>query len=59
MCDNSMRPCSNQRDAILDALPAHVALLDANGIIVAVNEAWRNFGARNVLQLDQNCLGVN
>jgi PAS domain S-box-containing protein len=34
--------------AILDALPAHVALLDPQGRIVVVNEAWRRFGAANV-----------
>src|SRR5690349_14577399 len=29
----------------LDALSAHVAVLDENGTIIAVNEAWRSFGA--------------
>ncbi len=29
--------------AILNALPAHVALLDAQGLIVSVNDAWRRF----------------
>ena len=33
--------------ALLDALPAHVAVLDAAGRIVAVNEAWRRFGLDN------------
>lgn len=50
---------TNRHDAILDALPAHVALLDAEGNIVAVNEAWRRFGAENVLQMDGYCLGSN
>lgn len=31
-------------EAVLDALPIHVALLDAQGVIVAVNEVWRRFG---------------
>jgi signal transduction histidine kinase len=30
-------------EALLAALPAHVALLDRNGIIVAVNQAWEQF----------------
>lgn len=30
--------------AILNALPAHIALLDSRGIVVSVNEAWRRFG---------------
>ncbi|MEO8524350.1 MAG: PAS domain-containing protein [Caldimonas sp.] len=29
--------------AILDALPAHAALLDADGLIVAANQLWRSF----------------
>jgi PAS domain S-box-containing protein len=33
--------------AILDSLPAHVAVLDRNGRIVAVNRAWRQFEADN------------
>jgi len=36
-----------QRAAILDALPAHIALLDPNGFIVAVNAAWRRFAEAN------------
>lgn len=33
--------------AALDALPAHVALLDRHGTIVAVNAAWHAFAAAN------------
>lgn len=33
--------------AVLDALPEHVAVLDRNGIITAVNRAWREFAERN------------
>ena len=29
--------------AILNALPAHIALLDTRGVIVSVNDAWRKF----------------
>jgi PAS domain S-box-containing protein len=36
--------------AILNALPAHIALLDTQGIIVAVNEAWRRFGSAHAIQ---------
>ena len=38
--------------AILDALPAHVALLDARGHIVQVNRAWREFAAANAFHGD-------
>ena len=33
--------------AILDSLPAHIALLDLQGDIVAVNEQWRRFAEEN------------
>ena len=32
------------RGAILDALPARIALLGRDGTVLAVNEAWRKFG---------------
>lgn len=35
------------RAAVLDALPANVAVLDQAGTIVAVNEAWRRFATSN------------
>ena len=33
-----------KQHAILNALPAHIALLDAQGRIISVNERWRQFG---------------
>ena len=33
--------------AILDALPAHIALIDAQGVVTSVNGAWRRFGEAN------------
>jgi len=34
---------------VLDSLAAHIAVVDSDGQIVAVNQAWRDFGARNGL----------
>ncbi len=31
----------------IDGLPLHAAVLDAEGVIVAVNESWRSFARRN------------
>ncbi|MDP3513618.1 MAG: EAL domain-containing protein [Sulfuritalea sp.] len=45
--------------AILNALPAHIALLDAQGIIISVNDAWRQFAATNALQGPQFGIGVD
>ncbi|MBB1126979.1 chemotaxis protein CheB [Thiospirillum jenense] len=33
--------------AVLDSLPEHVAVLDTDGKILMVNEAWRNFAINN------------
>ncbi|MBA4019801.1 MAG: hypothetical protein C0483_21760 [Pirellula sp.] len=46
-------------DAILNALPAQIALLDATGVIKKVNGAWRNFAAANALTLRDMGVGVN
>ncbi|MFZ1545513.1 MAG: hypothetical protein WAT12_00180 [Candidatus Nitrotoga sp.] len=35
--------------AILNALPAHIALLDSQGLIISVNEAWRRFASMNAI----------
>ena len=39
------RQFADDRAAILDALPAHIALLDPVGRISFVNEAWKGFAA--------------
>jgi diguanylate cyclase (GGDEF)-like protein/PAS domain S-box-containing protein len=45
--------------AILNALPAHIALLDARGVIVAVNEAWRCDGGAKVIGGPGYPIGIN
>ena len=45
--------------AVLDALPAHIALLDERGVIVTVNETWRRFAAENGGQPDRDGVGRN
>jgi diguanylate cyclase (GGDEF)-like protein/PAS domain S-box-containing protein len=44
---------------ILDSLPAHIALLDGSGRIVAVNEAWRRFAGENGLSADGAGVGTD
>ena len=43
--------------AVLDALTASICIVDRNGVIVAVNEAWRRFSIEN--GGDDAFLGVN
>jgi diguanylate cyclase (GGDEF)-like protein len=45
--------------AILNALPAHIALLDTQGRIISVNEAWRRFAGANALQGPEFGIGLN
>ncbi len=45
--------------AILNALPAHIALLDSQGIILSVNEAWRQFATANELLEPEYGVGLN
>lgn len=43
----------------LDALSAHVAILDSNGTILAVNASWRHFAEQNDLGWDDYGVGRN
>jgi diguanylate cyclase (GGDEF)-like protein/PAS domain S-box-containing protein len=45
--------------AILDALPAHIALLDAQGRIISANRAWQQFSGPNAIQGLGCAIGVN
>ena len=38
--------------AILNALPANIALLDSDGTIVSVNDGWRNFAKSRTTQFE-------
>ncbi len=47
------------QSSILNALPPHIALLDAQGVVLSVNEAWRRFATANVLQGPEFGVGQN
>ena len=57
--DHLRRNEAAKQAAILNALPASIALLDRRGIIISVNEAWRRFAIANALQGPQYGSGVN
>jgi two-component system CheB/CheR fusion protein len=44
---------------VLDSLPEHVAVLDDNGVIRMVNEAWRRFGSDNGAAPLHDDVGIN
>src|SRR6185436_16770315 len=47
--DAAQRQAAQTQAAILNALPAHVALIDPDGVILAVNESWRSAATANLL----------
>ena len=48
-----------KQTAILNALPAYIALLDSQGLIISVNEAWQRFDGANAIQCPGHGIGVN
>ena len=50
---------SDQRSAILNSLPAHIALVDRDGVIVDVNHAWQDFAFANKLGDAEDSIGAN
>lgn len=44
---------------IINTLPANIALLDKNGFIVDVNEAWKSFADKNGFQSPHYAVGDN
>ncbi|MET0543027.1 MAG: PAS domain-containing protein [Variovorax sp.] len=45
--------------AILNALPEHIALLNSQGAIVAVNDAWLRSATANALRASKGGVGLN
>jgi len=45
--ESRQRQLAEQQSAILDALPAHICLLDPSGKILEVNNEWKQFAAGN------------
>ncbi len=56
---NRLRASEQFALATLDALPEHIAILDDKGVILAVNAAWRRFGAINGLAYPNALTGQN
>jgi PAS domain S-box-containing protein len=48
-----------RQSAILNALPARIALLDARGVIISVNKAWRQFSSENSYPAPRFGIGRN
>jgi PAS domain S-box-containing protein len=55
--DDQLREAGVLWQATLDSPPAHVAILDEHGTIIAVNAAWRRFATSE--GGDSDCIGSN
>jgi PAS domain S-box-containing protein len=45
--ESALRQSEAFKDAILNAVTAHIAVIDSNGVIMAVNEPWQKFAQDN------------
>lgn len=55
----AQNPMRHNEAAILNALPANIALLDPQGVIISVNEAWRQFARANAVQASEHGVGAH
>jgi two-component system cell cycle sensor histidine kinase/response regulator CckA len=56
--DERRRSEETRQAAILNALPAHIALLDAQGHVVSVNESWRQFAGPDAVRGPGAAIGL-
>lgn len=45
--------------AVIDALSSHLCVLDENGVVIAVNQAWKDFADANPPVVNNYGIGVN
>ena len=50
---------SEELHSLLSTLPAHIAVVDSSGTIVAVNQAWRDFATSNGAIVSEVVEGTN
>ena len=57
--DNFWHQEAIKQNAILNTLPVHIALLNAQGTIISANDAWQRFAEANWLQNANYGIGLN
>ncbi|WP_332851460.1 EAL domain-containing protein [Duganella sp. S19_KUP01_CR8] len=50
---------TSRQNVMLNALPAHIAMLGADGVIVSVNDAWQGCGGMSAVQAPGHAVGAN
>lgn len=48
-----------RQTAILNALPAHIALINSHGVIISINDRWQQFAEMSNFEVTKNCVGIN
>ena len=46
-------------NTVMNSLSANIAILDAQGVIMETNRAWRNFAGENQMKGEHDSIGVN
>lgn len=57
--EEARRQAQQLSQATIDALTAHIAVLDEQGTIIAVNQSWRDFAQTNNANLQRVGIGMN
>lgn len=57
--ERALRASERIAGSTLNALPAHIAILDGTGRIITVNAGWRRFARRTALRPAAVCEGAN
>ena len=58
--ETALRESEALNTSVLDSLAEHIAVLDAQGVIIAVNRAWRRFAEENgATPIASNSVGLN
>lgn len=55
----AQRDLAALQSSVLNALPAHIALINHEGVIISVNDGWRRFAESGGLQSSDSGLGQN
>ena len=53
------KPVDALARTVLNSLSAHIAILDADGVILETNKAWRRFAADNNAGEEDRSIGIN
>lgn len=59
LMEEKLRDSDALNTSILDSLTSQIAVLDAQGVIISVNNAWRDFAKTNGIPAHNDMLGVN